>query len=261
MGQLDFSQISKSEEKQLLLFLNQAYNAKDILQLSRYKTSVDDSKDYGIGPIVAARIITHKRSLPSRRFTDISELNGIQGFGQDKFDDIANFFKTSSAERFKSRLYQEGILYDNWELEYHTYTFEDDESFLQQTQDVDTLRQSLMRTLDKEIEEISEDAQAEVRHQLSTQYIEVYDITYLASYAWTLWFFHYDQDNWFSFEVMRSEIGPYLSFSEGLDIAFGLVKGFDNTLIWKGGIQVKDLPFVLNKEERSLNIWSALLFD
>lgn len=53
---------------------------------------VGASLGYGVGEIVAQRIIDKRNGLPGRKFTELGELNNIKGFGEDKFHDLLYTF-------------------------------------------------------------------------------------------------------------------------------------------------------------------------
>jgi hypothetical protein len=123
--------------QRVLSFLNRAQSAQDIreaIQDDPARTTGDpdnDTRDYGIGETVAQRIIDHRNSLPRRRFTRITELNGIKGLGPDKAHDLIYTMGIPADEAFKRSMYN-GIVYkENFDLDYHFVHFQDDEGLRQ----------------------------------------------------------------------------------------------------------------------------------
>lgn len=89
-------------EERALEFLNNAKEAKDIAGNEPQEGPVYDDqstgygnqiKDYDIGIRVADRIIAERDKLPSKKFTNTSELLKIYGFGIDKLNDIKYSFR------------------------------------------------------------------------------------------------------------------------------------------------------------------------
>ncbi|MEL6628445.1 MAG: hypothetical protein AAFS00_05425 [Bacteroidota bacterium] len=260
MGQLSFSNVSEAASARLLDFLNRAYAVKDILNLRLVKDNEPGTKDYGIGRTVASRILSRKRTLPRRRFMELSHLNGIQGFGQDKFDDLVATFSISSAERFKRNLFEQEILFENWEVRYHSVVFDTDAAFREATKD----NLSICQVVHDHIEAIADDNPdniIKVKDQIANAYFQTYQEGFLGSYEFALWFFKFDQDNWFSYERIREPLEAYLSEvdSHGYD-AIQFYKGVENYLLLNG-ITVTDLPVVIMESERSITFWTAALFD
>lgn len=262
MAQLNFDKVSPMAERGLLAFLNRAFFPKDILKLDLVKSKDSEQTDYGIGFKVAQRIIARKRELGE--FTELSQLNGIDGFGQEKFEDLVQTFSISSAERFRRTLYNEHILFENFEVKYHAITFDSLEDFLACVQDEEAFRQLIVNNLvHLASENTSEEDLQKACTAIQQSYIEKFHSMHVASHAFALWFYHFDEDNWFSFSQMQSVSEPYLSLSyHESDVAgFYLFKGFENHLILKSGISVLDLPVVANPDELAVYLWGVLLFD
>ena len=262
MGQLSFSNVSEVAEVRLLDFLNRAFSVRDILNLRLIKDSGPGTKDYGIGRTVAARIVSRKRILPRRRFTSLTQLNGIQGFGQDKLDDLVNTFSISTAERFKRNLFEQQILFENWEVRYHTVSFDTEEAFRDATKDDASIQKIVKDNIgDLANEGTGPQRIAEIKDQIGNAYFQTYQEGFLGSYEFALWFFKFDQDNWFSFERIREPLEAYLTEvdSRGYD-AIQFYKGV-NTGLLMSGITVIDLPVVIMEAERSITFWGAALFD
>ncbi len=91
-------------QKRISNFLNEATTAADIAGTEPQEGPVHDDpsqgygdqiKDYDIGLKVAQRILDKRATLGTSGFTDLSQLSDIDGFGQDKFDDLVHSFGPS----------------------------------------------------------------------------------------------------------------------------------------------------------------------
>ncbi|MEM6804241.1 MAG: hypothetical protein AAF696_22745 [Bacteroidota bacterium] len=260
MGQLNFSNISDTAGAAMLRFLNQAFRPQDIINRVLIKDE-SEGKDYGIGAVVAGRIIRKRKTLPRWRFTELSQLNDIKGFGQDKLEDLAETFSLNSAERLLYIIRTSPILYENFPFTYWAITFEDDKSFKAATESEDRLR-SLVKSQISNLstrQELSNENQQKAQDQIQHAYIEEFNTAFLGAYAWAVWFYGFDADNWFGFDQMRIPLEAYLSESDA-EPMFYLFKGFENSLITRG-ITVLDLPVVVNPAEKTVYLWTAELFD
>jgi Domain of unknown function (DUF1929) len=85
----------------ILKFLNTAGGAVGIAAIERRSGPVFDDPtkgygdqilDYDIGITVAQRMIDKRTALGPGGFTNVSQLSNIDGFGQDKFDDLVHSF-------------------------------------------------------------------------------------------------------------------------------------------------------------------------
>jgi len=264
MSQLSFDGIPEPVGRRILHFLNGAWSARQILSLNLISDPSSESKDYGIGPTVAKRIINHKRGLPNRRFERLPQLHGIPGFGQEKLDDLVATFRLTNAERFVRELYGNYILLENFELKHHSITFPSQEAFAREAGDPSTLKRSIDEALASlAAPEIEEADLQRARDQLNRAYADTYFTTHTASFAFALWFYQFDEDNWFTFDRMQQAIEPYLSQAQPRQVfyPFLLYKGLDQRFLLGRGVTVTDLPVVLNEEEWSVTIWAGQLFD
>lgn len=260
MGQLDFSKVSEQTADAILKFLNQAFRPQDILNKALIKEE-GETKDYGIGPVVAGRIIKRRKELPRWRFTELSQLNGIKGFGQDKFEDLVDTFSISSAEHLRYVIESKPILYENFPFTYHAINFSDDQEFQEQTADEASLRKLVASHIEHlaSRKNVAEKDLAKARAQIASAYIEKFFTAFQGAYAWAVWFYGFDADNWFGFDQMRIPLESYL-YENGDDPALYLFKGFENKLILRG-ISVLDLPVVVHPVEKTVYLWAAELFD
>ena len=261
MGQLSFSHISPQTGARILRFLNQIFRPQDLLNKLLVKPEEGETKDYGIGPVVASRIIKRRKELPGWRFTELTQLNGIKGLGQDKLDDLVDTFNLSSAEHLLYVIESEQILYENFPFSFHAITFDDEASFEAHTKDEASLRKTVIDNIEFLASKDPLDPKdlAAAKDQIGNAYIEKIYTAYLAGYAWAVWFYGFDADNWFAFDTMRLPLSDYLDES-GEDPALYLFKGFNNGLIVQG-ISVLDLPVVVNPNELTVYLWTAELFD
>ncbi len=261
MAKLNFDELDDITATRILRFLNQAFRPEDITQLFTAKSS---GEDYGIGKGTAKKIIEAKRELPRRRFTNLQELANIKGFGQDKLNELMAQFNISSAEKFRAGLYEKKILFDNFKVRFHTISFDTEEAFLAVVQDEERLRAAVAASLNElATPDVSPAALQVAKDQTTAAYVERFQESNIASYAFALWFYHFDQDNWFAYEKMRMEIEPFLleAFNRKNKTNFALLKGVNNKNINLGGVTVTDLPLVLSLTEKAIFVFTAQLFD
>ncbi len=254
----------------ILNFLNTAQSASDIVRMVKDDPSAGaPGQGVGIGETVAARILERRDSLkPFGRFTQISELEGIAGLGADKIRDLIYTFDVRAAEAFHQRLFN-GILLDNWKVLHHSTFFDTDKAFRQ----VAYNDCHLYAHLAAQIEQIAcqrpdnhGSRVAQLAGLLAKQcYLDRYDTSAFGAYAFTLWWYKFDQDNWFSFEQMREAVGFYLDYYAYFNAAneqqLVLLKGFPNSLALGLLCPVAELPVVLNPIERGITVWTAELYD
>ena len=256
-------ELSPLVQKRLFHFLNRARTAKAISKIDFAKSSEPGKSDYGIGETVAQRIIDRKFSLPRRRFTELSQLEGIAGFGKEKMQDILDTLQISAAEAFKQDMYT-GVLYENFELDYVSMDLEDTSDLeYNRHSSPERLRTILTESLDTWLPtETSTENKAKLVDEIQTCHIDSYSNSAEAdTYAWALWFYLFDADNWFTFDQVRLPISRYLGgYFYGDEQSFHLLKGVSNGL-FQSGITPKDLPVVVNHDEKTLTVWSGQLFD
>jgi len=249
----------------ILRFLNNVIEASEITSTVRDNPNVGNAQGHGIGETVAQRIIDRRESLePFRRFNSLSQLEGIQGLGPDKFQDLVHAFSTTAAEDFKTRMY-DGIIYENWTLEYHTTRFRTAAEF----ERIALNDSNLIDFIADEVQRISEarfgNAQAAYLADLllKKSYPERLETGEFAGIAFAFWFYKFDSDNWFSFDRIRAATAQYFGYYPTLSNRLELVlfKGFPNGGILVQGITADDLPVVLNFAEKAITIWTAELFD
>ncbi|MEL6594107.1 MAG: hypothetical protein AAFQ68_28645, partial [Bacteroidota bacterium] len=155
--------------------------------------------------------------------------------------------------------------YENWDVDHHTVQIPQLDKFRQITSSAASLAEFVATQIQTLVQKEKKNRTlAKLAAQsIRSAYPEHYSEAYLASYAWALWFFHFDADNWFSFDSMRLRIETYLStfYYASDDISLYLFKGFDNNGTLTDGIGVLDLPVTVSYAEQSISIWWATLFD
>jgi hypothetical protein len=249
----------------ILNFLNDAQSTDDIIG-----AVFDDPSDgvgNTIGRTIAAKILNKKNSLPYRRFTTIEELADIKGLGQDKFQDLVYTFGVSAADAFRSSMYDDGIIFEsNWDLFNYTTHFEDKEKFLAIANQEEEFRLFVARTVEKMCLERNEkniDDCRDYSKNLLESYIDTYfNSTPAAEYAFALWFYLFDADNWFSYDMILEQVGEYFGYYTGYpwEMELKFFKGFDHQKLLPG-ITPLDLPVVVNYPEQAITVWTSALYD
>lgn len=249
-------------EARALAFLNAASKPSDITNgpIRNYSSS---EKGYTIGQTVAKRILEKRNSLPPfRQFRSLKELEDIQGLGKDKLQDLLKSMSLPADQLFYDQLF-ESILLDNWKVNYYSIHYRSETDFQQLVQH----KSNLIAPIAEKVATIADATNRnEVRlaQQLLQQtYIERFESPEKAAIALAFWFYQFDEDNWFSFERMRTQTSAYFNYNISYQHRLELVlfKGFPNYLIAANGITPVDLPVVINYAEQKITIWTAALFD
>ncbi|MGB3183509.1 MAG: hypothetical protein WBB45_19120 [Cyclobacteriaceae bacterium] len=103
----------------ILAFLNSAKTIEDITLLDeKYQHRGTLQDDYDIGETLAQRILDRRKELGGK-LTDVSQLSNIQGFGEDKFDDLVTAFKRINATEQKEYTSLSEPLFRFASLRYH----------------------------------------------------------------------------------------------------------------------------------------------
>lgn len=248
----------------ILNFLNAAQSPDDIA--GKILDNPNTGGDRAIGETVASRILEKRDSLPFGHFSSIEELEDITGFGEDKMSDFIFTLGIRAADAFRNAMY-DGIILDNWTLEHHTTVFESEADFYQ----IVNIESNFVNWVADAVEKISLSKFEEFRAAVLTKrlvqkcYVDRYDVANFGSYAFALWFYQFDADNWFTFERVRTEIERYLNYYAFMNASneqlFVLFKGFDNAAALVSAITSQDLPVVVNPVERAITIWTAELRD
>ncbi|MEM0997391.1 MAG: hypothetical protein AAGN35_09945 [Bacteroidota bacterium] len=264
MGQFSESDLKIWTIKRILGFFNRAQAVTDLTESILKDDPGTGTGKYAIGEVVARRILDRRNLLMGRRFVAIAQLNGIQGLGEDKFHDLVYTFRLPAADAFKESLFA-NVLADNWTVESHTINFASGDDFLAVVESDRIFRRWL-------IEEVGALSQMRMFHpfaigeaceRLHRSAMTAYPSGHLGAYALALWFYSFDQDNWFSFDEMLHETTLYLNFMPFMDerTELRMFHGFDNDGFLTEGLTISDLPVVVNYAETSVTVWSARLED
>ncbi len=93
--------VAQEIQVRILDFLNSVSTAADIAGTEPQAGPIHDDpstgygdqvRDYDIGNLVAQRILDKRATLAPSGYTDLSQLSDIQGFGEDKFNDLIHSF-------------------------------------------------------------------------------------------------------------------------------------------------------------------------
>lgn len=276
MESINTTGVAKWVSDRVLDFLNRARSpeaiAGDGTANPENPLDPDNWEDYSIGPVVAQRIIDKRLTLPRQRFQSLDELKGIPGLGQNKFDDMIRAFSTPAAEAFRTAMYEQNIIsQENWKLSYYTSFIEDTETYRNITRNESLFKNHVAEQLEKICQEILADSNSFANSSACRlladnarlRYIDSYSNSAgAASYAFALWWYRFDADNWFSFERVHRVIETYFSHHSGpnweMDIHF--FKGFKHEIL-SDGIVPSDLPVVTSEAEQSITIWTSALYD
>ena len=253
------------QEDRLLNFLNRISSPEEITDS---KLLSDDpfysgTGGYSIGEKAAANLLEFRNKLPGNRFRSLEQLLEVKGIGHDKINDLLHSFWKPADEAFQEELTKQ-ILFDNWQVEYFKESLRE-EDFNAVVESPGGVRvfvaQALTRILQKKH---GKRATAILGGDfVRTAYLDVYDSGELGSYAFALWWYHYDMDNWFSFDRMRIACTNYLNYYMYTDnrLELHLVKGFPNGGVLAEAVTTDDLPVIVNYGEYSITIWAASLYD
>jgi len=270
MGDFNSDGIPKWVIDRILNFFNQASVIADIsgdgISEGDDSSDPDNWEGYSIGPTVAQRIIETRDALKFNRFRTLDELKPIDGFGQDKFDDLVRVFNIPSAEAFRLSMYENGVISkENWSLSHFTTFFEDTDEYRRITRNQSNFRDFVMKKVEVIAFEKSENRLTSrlVAKTLDQAYIDTYfNSSQTADFAFALWWWHFDADNWFSYETILRETSHYFSHHGGgqWEMELHFFKGFDHEIL-SDGIVPSDLPVVTSEAEQSISIWTSALYD
>jgi hypothetical protein len=264
MGQFSDSDLPLWTTRRILGFFNRANTEHDLTEGILQDDPGTGTGKYAIGKVVAQRILDRRNVLPGRRFVSITQLNGIQGLGEDKFHDLVYTFQLPAALAFRESLYA-NLMDENWQIDNHTIHWGSRDEFMEVVEDPQTFHSWLAEELGSLAAMRFGVAHptAEACKRLDTSALTTYTSGHLGAYALALWFYNFDQDNWFSFEEMLAETNLYLDFMPFMEerIELRFFHGFENQDLLVQGLSVRDLPVVVNYSENSVTIWSAHLLD
>lgn len=261
------SQVPNWVANRILAFVNRARSVADLLDGS-VQDDPSDGPGRTLGPTVAARILRHKASLPRRRYTTFAELDDVQGIGPGTIQDLVYSFGTAADQAFQNDMYAKPIIYkENWTLEFHRTAFEEQGSFREVVQDEKALRNWLVAQLGELGASRATTATqiSNMQAAVSSAYVDRYsNSTPAAAYAFALWFYEFDADNWFSWERIQEACLAYFDYHMAgypWEMELYLIKGFRQNGLIRNGITPDDLPVVINWAEQSISFWLSALYD
>ncbi|MCW5921108.1 MAG: hypothetical protein KIS77_02105 [Saprospiraceae bacterium] len=254
--------IGKHIHERILLFLNHAKSAEDIINPNVVQDH--QGNGYTIGREVAQRLLDKRDKLPGKRFGSINQVLSVAGFGTDKLKDLAHSVAIPAAKHFRGKMYEHVIL-ENWELEHHTVRFDNRKSFLEIAQNIAHLTTWVgMQVELMAAHKLGSPKAARLANLLlQKSQPEFFPDAHYGSFAFALWFYQFDADNWFGFEKVRLVIEEYLTYytSHAHRLEFCLFRGFENEGVLVNAVTRPDLPVVLNHGEQEISIWTAQLND
>ncbi len=254
-------------QNRILSFFNRAQNINDILD-----GTIQDDPSNGpgntMGQTLAARILRERNNLPWQRFTTFQQLDDIRGVGTGTIQDLVYSFGTTADEAFKQAMYSTGTIYPvNWPLEYFRYEIADQAAFNALATNEQNLRTFIVDKVSTESQNNNVQAAsiAAMTGEVTSAYIDSFsNSTPEAGYAFALWFYRFDADNWFSWERIQERTLAYFDYHQGgatWQMDFYLFKGFVNRGIVPPGISAKDLPVTVNWAEQTVSFWISALYD
>ncbi|MGH1338056.1 MAG: hypothetical protein ACRBFS_18185 [Aureispira sp.] len=248
-------------------FFNHARNVNMILE-GPIQDDPSDGPGTTIGAILAARILRERNNLPTRRFTDLAQIDAVQGVGVGTIKDLVYSFGNSADDVFQQAMYTSGTIYpENWPLEYFRYAIEDKTAFEAIANDPENLRTFLVDKLNIEghNRQVNTNDLQQMTQELREAYLDAYNnSTPAAAYALALWFYQFDADNWFSWEQIQAQTIAYFEHNRNSypwRMDFYRCKGFVNRGLLAPGISAKDLPVTVNWAEQTISFWVSALYD
>ena len=199
-------------QNRIIGFFNWARNVGMILD-GTIRDDPSDGPGTTMGRILAARILRERNKLPTRRFTDLEQIDKIRGVGPGTIKDLVYSFGVSADEAFQTSMYESRTIYqENWPLEYFRFPFEDQKDFSALAQDNEKMRTFIIEKVEEVCQErsVAEEKCQEMLDELQAAYIDSYsNSTPIAGYALALWFYDFDADNWFSWEQIQQQTIGY----------------------------------------------------
>ena len=219
---------------------------------------------YQFDRIVAQAILDTRARIPGAQYDSIAQLEKVPGLSEAEFQDMVAAFGLPAAELFVRNMY-DGVILENWQLQYERIAFPDEITFQETVNDPDEFQSWLLKQVGMLASARTgmTSTRRQAKKSLRKACPETFASGNVASYALALWFYRFDQDNWFSFNQVRTEAEKYLDYFTLFDerTELRLYTGFDNSGTLATAITVTGLPVVVNYAERAITIWSASLFD
>jgi hypothetical protein len=225
-----------------------------------------DQENTAFRQSLARRILKVRESLPLQRFTDLAQIDAIQGVGPDKMEDLAYTFGVGASEAFENALFENGLLMENWTLLRYEWEAEDEAAYRAIIDNPEAFRETVHNLAMRAAMETAGHSETEAKsltNSLRTDYIDAYhNSTEEAAYAFALWFYRFDADNWFSHKAMFEQTNALFNYHSDpfTNMELRLFKGFDNNILLSL-ITNLDLPVTVNDAERIITIWVVGLAD
>lgn len=237
----------------VLDFLNFTWRAEDILAHPNVRKAAAADSGYVIGEKVAENIVTHRRRLPTRRYTSSKDILSVPGLGEDKLNDLLSSFSTPADEAFSQALFA-GILGENWELLPRSAHYRKSEELLRLTAGTDLLKRTVADLC------AADHPQRWLHYRQA--HVDHYPESHLAAFQFAYWWYLFDQDNWFSYDRIKLACETYLShhgYSQpGMELIF---LRLTNQSPLNEVTRSELIPVVVNYPERVLTVWDAQLND
>ena len=186
----------------IIQFFNKAERPIDIVQ--GVLDDPNDNENEAFRLSLAKRILQVRNTLPVRRFRELAQIDAIPGVGPDKMSDLAFTFNIPASVAFEKALFDQSILLSNWTMLRHEWVSETDEEHQNMVNHPEHFRQIVRQLAVRAAMETAgydEDEAQQKTADLQTAFIDTYtNSTAEAAYAFALWFYRFDADNWFSFE-------------------------------------------------------------
>jgi len=209
-----------------------------------------------IGEKVAQNIITHRSTLPRRRYTDDKEVLSVPGLGKDKLNDLLHSFSTSADDAFIAAL-RAGPIGENWELKPHSVSYRNDAAYQLSVAGIDRLALTISGLIATAYRIPKKEAAIRCR----SSYVATHEEAHMASFPFAHWWYYFDQDNWFSFETIRVLCEEYLNhYSGDQAIKLCLFHSYNASplnAVWQREL----IPVILNPMERKITVWEVQLND
>jgi hypothetical protein len=257
-------EITPHIENRILRFFNTVEKPFEIVQ--KILDDPGDTETERFRTKLAKRILAVRETLPEKRFKTLAQIDAISGVGPDKLDDLIYTFGLPASEVFASALFDRKILLENWTVLRYEWVSETEADHRQLVENPEAFRQIVYRLAVRAAMETAGYDEAEAQNlcaSILTDYMDVYtNSTAEAAYAFALWFYRFDADNWFSFDKMFDETAAFFDYNSepytGAELR--LFKGFDNRVFW-ALIARSDLPVTVDHAERAITLWVVGLAD
>ncbi len=250
-------------QDRLLQFLNSVQSAEEIYQNPDLQDDPESGSKQGyvIGEKTAENILTHRSSLPRRRFESTDQVLDVPGLGEDKLNDLVHSFAIPADDAFVEALFA-GPLGENWEVTPHVLEYASDAEFNLVADHAESFRRAVAPLYSNILSYYSNEAKRELEIRIHGAHQENYFESHLGSFPFAYWWYLFDQDNWFSYETMRGLCEDYLGYHGNDDrtMQFRMIHlgGYDSISDHR---RFYTLPVVVNYPELRITLWSAELRD